>query len=69
MPVDSRRLQGPENTICYTILEQEDGDEMQTDAKVSIIDDDGIRKDKRKSIDARPLCKLQEILYWRELCI
>ena len=58
MPVDSRRLQGPENSFSYMVLEQEDGDEMQTDAKVSIIDNEGTRKDKRKSIDARPICKM-----------
>jgi len=57
MPVDSRRLQGPESAFSYTLIEQEDGNEMQTDDKGAIIDADGSRRDRRKTQDARPICK------------
>ena len=74
MPVDSRRLQGPETAFSYTLIEQEDEDEMQTDDKGAIIDANGSRRDKRKAIDARPMCKFTLIIkhtwqYLQIICV
>lgn len=58
MPVDSRRLQGPEDAFSYRILDKLSsiGDAAERTEKSSLVID-GSRKDNRKPSDARPLCK------------
>lgn len=59
MPTDSRRLQGPEDAFSYKILEDISNQEkaLEVGEKVPLVVD-GLRRDKRKPCDARPLCKL-----------
>lgn len=66
MPVDSRRLQGPESAFSYTLLEKKGASEgepsLSADFQKILISANEVRKDKRKPTDARPLCKL--IFFW-----
>ena len=59
MPVDSRRLQGPENAFSYNILKKRDELEdsvSQMSIENKILDSNGIRRDQRKPADSRKLC-------------
>ena len=61
MPVDSRRLQGPENAFSYTLIGKKNLNEeepLSADFKKILIGTNQVRKDKRRPSDARPLCKL-----------
>ena len=54
MPVDSRRLQGPETAFSYSLLEEKDVDKPPI--QKSLLKPNGKRKDGRKPTDSRPLC-------------
>lgn len=62
MPVDSRRLQGPESAFSYTLLEKKNANAedllLSADLLKMLISNNKVRKDKRKATDARPLCNL-----------
>lgn len=62
MPGDSRRLQGPESAFSYTLLEKKDATEgesvLATSFQKILIGANECRQDKRKPIEARPLCNL-----------
>jgi len=60
MPIDTRRLQGPENAISYRLLQQKNAPDLeaavsQLSIQQNLLDHNGQRKDKRKTNDARPL--------------
>ncbi|XP_046461794.1 exosome complex component MTR3-like [Daphnia pulex] len=59
MPVDSRRLQGPETSFCYTLLEKKNANEVESalsaDLQKILIGSTKVRKDKRMPTDARQL--------------
>ncbi|KAK4004936.1 hypothetical protein OUZ56_006663 [Daphnia magna] len=59
MPVDSRRLQGPESAFSYTLLKKKDANAeesvLSADLQKMLIGSNQVRKDKRKPTDARPL--------------
>ena len=61
MPVDSRRLQGPETAFSYTLLEKQCSNEEEPSLSNKfeniIISANEVRKDKRKPSEGRPLCK------------
>lgn len=60
MPVDTRRLQGPDNSFSYKLLENNnaalESSVSQSTIQQNLLDHNGQRKDKRKANDARPLC-------------
>ena len=61
MPVDSRRLQGPDSAIDYRLLKSS-GDDLeaavsQIAIKDCLIQANGTRNDQRTCSDARKLCK------------
>jgi hypothetical protein len=62
MPVDSRRLQGPETSFCYTLLEKKNANEVESalsaDLQKILIGTNKVRKDKRMPTDARQLCNI-----------
>jgi hypothetical protein len=62
MPVDSRRLQGPENSFSYTLLEKKNASEeeiaLSANLEKILIGTNKVRKDKRIPSDARPLCNV-----------
>ena len=62
MPVDSRRLQGPENSFSYKLLEKKNDKEeeaaLSADLQKILIGTNKVRKDKRIPSDARPLCNV-----------
>jgi len=59
MPVDTRRLQGPDNSFSYKLLENNnaalESSVSQSTIQQNLLDHNGQRKDKRKANDARPL--------------
>lgn len=55
MPVDSRRLQGPETAFSYTLLEQKNNSDVE-ETGLPLLKAEGKRCDGRKPTDARPLC-------------
>lgn len=63
MPVDSRRLQGPETAFSYSLLEEKDVDKPPI--QKSLLKPNGKRKDGRKPTDSRPLCILSLFYYFQ----
>lgn len=56
MPVDTRRLQGPEDAIPYHILQKTAVDSSKKNP-LDVVDTAGVRRDQRKANEARKLCK------------
>lgn len=61
MPLDSRRLQGPESAFSYTLLEENKSSECDepnlSENFQKILLSNEHRQDKRKPNEGRPLCK------------
>ena len=64
MPVDSRRLQGPENGFSYRFIRQDEvlgSSETTMTVDDDVLDSNGLRGDSRTPSDGRKLCKKARI--------
>lgn len=62
MPVDSRRVAGPENTLQYYLYSKHK--KTYEECEKELLNSDHIRKDGRKPSDSRKICKLAKSLFF-----